>query len=336
MRDGQTASLPPKHQDTKKHEEVPWCVFVSSSLSGRNRFLTTVTGVSLWLVLFSSQAWCKEPITIYLAGDSTMAEKLPEKRPETGWGEALQKLFNPEKVRIENHAKNGRSTRTFIEEKLWLQSRQQCFWKVRIWDQTGKVSSWSNPAQWSMGLMEPADWSARWIGDRLPSVENVAATMLRRIYTLRSQYVAYKLINHHTFPSWGYSIENGATTIWERWDGYVKGRGFQDKGMNSFNHYAIGAVGEWMYRVILGINNDDAHPAYEHFVIRPYPGGALTFAKGSYDSIRGKIESSWNIAAGKLRLDVRIPPTTTATVYVPARDTASVTEGAKPAVRLAV
>lgn len=61
----------------------------------------------------------KEPITVYLAGDSTMAEKLPDKRPETGWGEAFQKFFNPDKVRIENHAKNGRSTRTFIDEKLW-------------------------------------------------------------------------------------------------------------------------------------------------------------------------------------------------------------------------
>jgi alpha-L-rhamnosidase len=143
--------------------------------------------------------------------------------------------------------------------------------------------------------------------------------------------VAYKLINNHTFPSWGYSIENGATTIWERWDGYVKGRGFQNKGMNSFNHYAIGAVGEWMYRVILGINNDDVHPAYEHFVIRPYPGGELKWARGSYDSIRGKIESGWSLAAGKVRLDVRIPASTAATVYVPAKDAANVMESGKPA-----
>ena len=143
--------------------------------------------------------------------------------------------------------------------------------------------------------------------------------------------VAYKLINNHTFPSWGYSIENGATTIWERWDGYVKGRGFQNKGMNSFNHYAIGAVGEWMYRVIVGINHDDAHPAYEHFVIKPYPGGGLKWAKGSYDSIRGKIESSWSVAAGKLKLDVRIPANTTATVFVPAKDASNVLESGKPA-----
>ena len=146
---------------------------------------------------------------------------------------------------------------------------------------------------------------------------------------------AYRLINQRTFPSWGYSIENGATTIWERWDGYVKGRGFQDKGMNSFNHYAIGAVGEWMYRTILGINNDDSHPGYEHFVLRPYPGGGLNWAKGSYDSIRGKIESSWSVANGRLKFDVTIPANTTATVYVPARDEANVTEGGRPAVKAA-
>jgi alpha-L-rhamnosidase len=143
--------------------------------------------------------------------------------------------------------------------------------------------------------------------------------------------VAYSLINQRSFPSWEYSIDNGATTIWERWDGYVKGRGFQDKGMNSFNHYAIGAVGEWMARVILGINNDDAHPAYEHFTLRPYPGGGLTWARGHYDSIRGRIESSWSIADGGFKYDVTIPANTTATVYVPAKDAASVLESGKPA-----
>jgi alpha-L-rhamnosidase len=138
--------------------------------------------------------------------------------------------------------------------------------------------------------------------------------------------IAYKLINTTTFPSWGYSIENGATTIWERWDGYVKGRGFQDKGMNSFNHYAIGAVAEWMYRVILGINNDDEHPGYEHFVIHPIPGGGLTWARGSYRSTRGTIESSWRVDGGTFTEEVTIPANTSATVYVPTRDAALVTE----------
>jgi alpha-L-rhamnosidase len=143
--------------------------------------------------------------------------------------------------------------------------------------------------------------------------------------------VAYKLVGNTTFPSWGYSIENGATTIWERWDGYVKGRGFQDKGMNSFNHYAIGAVAEWMYRVILGINNDDDRPGYEHFVLHPIPGGGLTWAKGSYESIRGKIESSWRTDRGTFTEDVTIPANSSATVYVPAKSLESVSEGGVPA-----
>lgn len=92
---------------------------MSSRLSGRNRFFSGLAGVVLSLFLFSELAFGKEPITVYLAGDSTMAEKLSDKRPDTGWGEALQKFFNLDRVRIENHAKNGRSTRTFIEEKLW-------------------------------------------------------------------------------------------------------------------------------------------------------------------------------------------------------------------------
>jgi alpha-L-rhamnosidase len=143
--------------------------------------------------------------------------------------------------------------------------------------------------------------------------------------------VAYELINATSFPSWGYSIENGATTIWERWDGYVKGRGFQDKGMNSFNHYAIGAVAEWMYRVILGINNDDEHPGYEQFVIHPVPGGGLTWVKGSYRSIRGTIESGWRVDGATFTEDVTIPANTSATVYVPSKDAERITESGVPA-----
>ncbi len=126
-------------------------------------------------------------------------------------------------------------------------------------------------------------------------------------------------------------IENGATTIWERWDGYVKGRGFQDPGMNSFCHYAIGAVGEWMYRVILGINPDEQQVGYKHVVVRPLLGGDLTHASGAYNSIRGKIATSWRRDRDKLSLDVTLPPNTTATVFVPAKDAASVSEGSQPA-----
>lgn len=138
---------------------------------------------------------------------------------------------------------------------------------------------------------------------------------------------AYRLVLLRDFPSWGMMIENGATTIWERWDGYVKGRGFQNAGMNSFNHYVLGAVGEWMWRSMVGINPDDEHPAYKHFVIRPCPGGGLTWAKGSYRSIRGLIESSWRIVDGIITIELTVPPNCSATVYVPADAPECVIEG---------
>lgn len=140
--------------------------------------------------------------------------------------------------------------------------------------------------------------------------------------------IAYKLINNRTMPSWGYSIDQGATTIWERWDGFVAGRGFQDPGMNSLNHWAFGAVGEWMYRTILGIN--PGSPGYKHIVIRPVSGGGLDWAKGRYDSIRGRIAVHWKRAPGLFLLDVTIPPNTTAEVYLPAASIELVRESGKP------
>ncbi|MEI8314035.1 MAG: glycoside hydrolase family 78 protein [Verrucomicrobiota bacterium] len=129
--------------------------------------------------------------------------------------------------------------------------------------------------------------------------------------------IAYELINKTTLPSWGYMVEHGGTTVWERWDGYVEGRGFQNPGMNSFNHYAIGAVGEWMYRVIGGLNPDEAAPGWRHFVVRPIPGGGLTWAKVSYASVRGLIRSEWRIEGGVFTLEVTVPPNTTATIQLP-------------------
>jgi alpha-L-rhamnosidase len=144
---------------------------------------------------------------------------------------------------------------------------------------------------------------------------------------------AYRLINNRTMPSWGYAIDHGATTIWERWDGYVEGRGFQNPGMNSFAHYALGSVGEWMYRTILGINPHPQVPAYKRFIIHPRPGGGLTWARGSYDSIYGRIAVDWRIHSGQIALDLTVPPNTTATVYIPATDTATVVESGQPADR---
>jgi alpha-L-rhamnosidase len=130
---------------------------------------------------------------------------------------------------------------------------------------------------------------------------------------------AYQLLESKAFPSWGYSIEQGATSIWERWDGFVKGRGFQSAGMNSFNHYAFGAVGEWMIENILGIQIDPQSPGFRHFILKPLPGGTLTWAKGSYHSISGKIDSGWELDKNRFTFHFTIPANTTATVYIPCR-----------------
>lgn len=143
--------------------------------------------------------------------------------------------------------------------------------------------------------------------------------------------LAYGLLLTREFPSWGYMMENGATTIWERWDGYVKGRGFQNPGMNSFNHWAFGSVGEWMARVIGGLNPLEEHPAYARFLVWPRPGGGLKHASFRYRSIRGEIRIAWRLEGDRYTLEVVVPPNTRAEVRVAAREGAEVREsGAAP------
>lgn len=139
--------------------------------------------------------------------------------------------------------------------------------------------------------------------------------------------LAYELLLTDTFPSWLYPVKNGATTIWERWDGWTKEKGFQSPGMNSFNHYAFGCVGEWIYGYILGIDAEE--PGYKKIIIRPRPSKRLTYAKGHYDSIRGRIAVDWKIENNDFHLNVEIPVNTTATVYVPAEEKSNVYEGEK-------
>ena len=143
--------------------------------------------------------------------------------------------------------------------------------------------------------------------------------------------VAYRLLKNDTFPSWGYTIKQGATTMWERWDGWTDDGGFQTPEMNSFNHYAFGAVGDWMYRTIAGIDIDPKQPGYRHIIVHPRPGGGLNFARGECRSIYGTIVSDWRKDGDSFTLKVVVPANTRATVYVPTSDPAAVTENGKPA-----
>lgn len=129
--------------------------------------------------------------------------------------------------------------------------------------------------------------------------------------------LAYRLLMSHRFPSWLYIVDLGATTVWERWDAWTPDAGFQNAGMNSLDHVAFGAVAEWMYRHILGINPDPAAPGYAHFTLCPHPGGGLTWAEGSYQSIRGEIKSAWRMRGGRTVYRFTIPVNTRATIVLP-------------------
>jgi alpha-L-rhamnosidase len=130
--------------------------------------------------------------------------------------------------------------------------------------------------------------------------------------------VAYKLLLQETYPSWLYPVKMGATTIWERWDGIKPDSTFQTPTMNSFNHYAYGAIGDWMYRSVAGIDTYEDGPGYKHIKIKPHIGGGLTFVKADLQTYYGSVSSSWKTENGQLQLDIEIPANTKATIFIPA------------------
>ena len=147
--------------------------------------------------------------------------------------------------------------------------------------------------------------------------------------------VAYRLLLQQTYPSWIYPILQGATTMWERWNSYTRDRGFGNAGMNSFNHYAYGAIGEWLYNTVAGIELDAGKPGYKHLIIRPRPpvsnkdgeGGELTWARGELLTRYGRAACSWKRRGARLSVKATIPPNTTATVILPGRKPRQVAAG---------
>ena len=134
--------------------------------------------------------------------------------------------------------------------------------------------------------------------------------------------LAYQIATQPTYPGWGYMVSKGATTIWELWNGDTA-----DPAMNSGNHVMqIGDLAVWMYEYLAGMRSDPAQPGFHHILIRPYPAGDLSFVEASHQSPYGKIAVSWKRDAGSFSVDVTIPPNTTASVWLPAKDAESVTE----------
>lgn len=141
---------------------------------------------------------------------------------------------------------------------------------------------------------------------------------------------AFKLLLQDTFPSWLFSVKHGATTIWERWDAWTPDKGFQNPGMNSFNHYSLGSCGEWMYDSLAGLDQEPTSVGWQRLVIHPRIGGGLTHASYRLRTIRGMAASSWKIHNGQVLIDCIIPVGSTATVILPASEVARVRESGQP------
>jgi alpha-L-rhamnosidase len=146
--------------------------------------------------------------------------------------------------------------------------------------------------------------------------------------------LAYTLLLQDTYPSWLYPVKMGATTIWERWDGQKPDSSFQTPSMNSFNHYAYGAIGDWMYRTITGMDTYEEGPGYKKIRIWPHPGGQLSYANADLETVYGKLSSHWKIEGGQFLLDVDIPVNTSATIYIPVSSGGPVLENGIPIERV--
>ena len=128
--------------------------------------------------------------------------------------------------------------------------------------------------------------------------------------------IAWSLLLRKEYPGWLYSVDQGATTIWERWDGYVKGRGFGSAKMNSFNHYAFGAVVSWLYKFAAGIRPGE-NGGFRRFVLAPVPDRRLGFLNASLKTEHGEIQSEWRYEGDEWKWSFAIPEKTSADVVLP-------------------
>jgi alpha-L-rhamnosidase len=181
------------------------------------------------------------------------------------------------------------------------------------------------------GLVDPAN-KARVVANLVAAVEkthgHIDTGILGAKYLLNALLengradVAYCIASQRDLPSWGWWIEQGATTLWEQWN-----------GAESRNHIMFGDISAWCYKALAGINPDPAAPAFRHIIIKPNPVGGLTSARASYDSVHGRIVSDWQIKDGSFSLTVTIPANTTATVSLPTANLFSVIENGHPATK---
>ncbi|QDK81995.1 Bacterial alpha-L-rhamnosidase [Spirosoma sp. KCTC 42546] len=184
-----------------------------------------------------------------------------------------------------------------------------------------------------MHMLKPDQYqqAGNWLVDLIKTNNNKLSTgflgvkpLLPALSSTGHSNEAYTLLLSTEYPSWGFEVVNGANTIWERWNSYIKGKGFENNaGMNSFNHYAFGAVNEWLFGNAAGLKVGEA--GYRTFTIRPeIANTGLTYVKATYHSINGPIESAWKKSGKTVTLTVKIPVNTIASVFIPTTNPATV------------
>lgn len=143
--------------------------------------------------------------------------------------------------------------------------------------------------------------------------------------------LAYQLLFNRDYPSWLYAVERGSTTIWEHWDSIQEDGSFWSRDMNSFNHYSYGSIGEWLYKVVAGLQPDEKQPGFKHILIQPQPGGGFRYARIALDTLYGTICTGWERESGSMKLHAVIPANTTAAVTLPGATLANVLLDGAPA-----
>jgi len=169
------------------------------------------------------------------------------------------------------------------------------------------------------GILEQLTGNIVKRGYRLSTGFLGTAFLLPVLSKFNGHKLAGKLLEQKEFPSWLYPVLQGATTIWERWDGYTLENGILSQPMNSFNHYAYGAVASCLYSMVGGIQPDETAPGWRRFILAPMPTGTLTSAETIFDSPYGRIKTAWQSKNGKVNLVVTVPPNTHAVLRLPGK-----------------
>jgi alpha-L-rhamnosidase len=232
--------------------------------------------------------------------------------------DALQKYEEGTKLRAQFGELRRVFQRAYLKEDGTIHGGSQTAYAMAI---SFGLLDWDQEQAAAEKLL--ADVHAR--GDRLSTGFVGTKDLMLALSKIGRADVAWHLLKSREFPSWGFTIEHGATSIWERWDGWTPAKGFQDPGMNSFAHYAFGSVYQWMFENVGGIRAEE--PGWSRISIAPKPDPAVPWAKTSLVTPRGEVATSWKFEGGRFELDVRIPVGATATVQLPSGDAKEVGSG---------